>query len=168
VKLDAAKFSRMKRDLAKAVKTALPFAIAKANGEKIAAICLVMDPMNGSCTFGVLTETAAKELKGLDRYLPGEWPILSDNDDDELNQAIESNWERWESWICDQMADWTEEKSLLVENTVLPAACECLKQLEMDGTFNAIPKAEHFEIIVADDDEPLRNTRSRYKNYKSL
>ena len=64
--------------------------VAKTDGDPLAAIALCMDVMNGSCTLCILTESERKELKGLDRYQIGEWSIQSDDDEDELNQAIES------------------------------------------------------------------------------
>jgi hypothetical protein len=110
-----------------------------------------------------LPESAARELPPDAVNNIGDWPISTDwKLDDDHSQAFAAHWREWEKWFRDHREELDEMTGDDDFRGLLRVACEAMRQVELTGQFDAIPKTTDFKVIIAEHDEPNELSLERY------
>ena len=160
-------WSDVRNSLTDAIRAALPFQIKKANGERIAGLGLHFNACYGSAGLYLLPESAARNLgKGRVDNI-GDWPISTDWDlNDDHSVAFTSHWQPWDDWFRDHLDDLPEPEVAEMTLQLHVVFCEAMRQIEVDGLLDAMPKTDDFKIIIVEHDEPYDLAVERFDLFK--
>jgi hypothetical protein len=154
---------KVRKSLAAAIGAALPLQLRKAGSERIAGVGLHLNAYYGSAGLYLLPESAARALAPDAVDSLGDWPISTDwNPSDDHAQAFAAHWDKWDKWFSDHIDELDEAGEDERIRKLLRVACEAVRDLELTGLFDTLPKTEGFKIIIAEHNEPCDFSLERY------
>jgi hypothetical protein len=155
-------WSAVRRSLKAAIRDALTLETRKVKRDRVAGFGVDMDTYYGSAGTYLLPESAARAMEPALLISLGDWPISThwDHDGDDAI-AFRAHWGTWEDWFhkhADDFDEVGEEKGW----ALMRATCEAVRELDISGSFDKIPKTQDFKIIVADHDDSNEFAAQRY------
>lgn len=156
-------WSDVRSSLTAAIRAALPLQLRKAPDDQIAGLGLHMDAYYGSAGLYLLpaSATATIQPSAIDNL--GDWPISTDwNLNEDHAQAFAAHWGQWDKWFHAHLDDFDKVGGHEKFRGLLRVSCEAMRDVELSGLLDLVPKSERFKIIIAEHDEPNELALERY------